>query len=99
MSAEIHDAPSITWQETHRNLTDDEIRALPFDLKICFYLAPWNISATSKITSVDAWADVMALGFCDGETESSGTGADRARRKAWSLIAFLKTYAKLGWVQ
>ena len=60
MSADT-DVPTESWREAHRNLTDAEIRALSFELKICFYLAPWNISASEEIKSVNDWADVMGI--------------------------------------
>jgi hypothetical protein len=92
------DAPTETWKETHRNLTDDEIRDLPFELKICFYLAPWNISASGRILSVNDWVGAMGVAFCE-EGEDAWEGETRARGQAWKLIVFLKTYARLGWTK
>ena len=83
------------WRLAHRNLTEDEIRDLPFELKICFYLAPWNTAASGKITSVDKWSGVMGAGFCC-EGEEIEDGCNRAKKKAWELINFLKKY---GWNQ
>jgi len=37
-----------------RELTDEEIKNLPLDLKICFMLCPWNTRA--EITSMETWA-------------------------------------------
>lgn len=88
------DSPTNEWKETHRRLNDAEIRALPFELKMCFYLAPWNISAASRIKDVNSWADVMGMGFCDNEDESGDKGYRRAKERAWNLINFLKKY---GW--
>ena len=72
-----------------RNLTKDEILALPFDLKICFFLQGWN--AHPEIKTVDDWAKIFGINFCR-ENESCEAGTLRAREKATNIINFLRKY-------
>jgi len=52
--------------ENYRSLTKEEIKALPLDLRICYFLQPWNISAS--IHSVEEWIDsFLWLWACDDE--------------------------------
>lgn len=45
--------------EKYRPLTTEEIKALPLDLRVCYFLHPWNVRA--EIKSVKDWVDIF---FC-----------------------------------
>jgi len=43
--------------ESYRNLTEEEIKLLPLELKVCFYLCGWNKSV--KIKSPEDWIETF----------------------------------------
>ena len=46
-----------------RDLTDEEIRNLPIDLRVCYFLQAWNISANIK--DVHDWVNMFYMQMSD----------------------------------
>lgn len=72
----------------YRELTDDEINALPLDLRCCWYLQPWN--ANAKHTTVKGWAKGLGAMRYWGEHITSQQAIRLAEAEAVALIAFVK---------
>ena len=53
--------------DQYRELTEDEKNDLPMEVKICFQLHPWNISA--NIHSLEDWLEKMWFGWTPSDSE------------------------------
>jgi hypothetical protein len=77
-----------------RDLTDEEIGALPIELKVCFMLQGWNNLA--EINSVDDWKESFWVFWANTEdavTQECKTEAKEAMERDWkdlhhSLVLF-----------
>jgi hypothetical protein len=71
--------------EEYRELTKEEYNNLPLELKICFYLTPWNIHA--NINSVDDWARAFGDWYYAGyETDA----INKIKKEYQLLYEFIK---------
>lgn len=43
----------------YRKLTEEEIKLLPFELKICYMITPWNISFNPL--SISEWVENLGM--------------------------------------
>jgi hypothetical protein len=74
-----------------RNLTEEEYIALPLELKICFYLAGWNISA--NIHSVEDWINTFYFWYDSADEHDDNykgdgkTNAMKEYQKLYDLIS------------
>jgi hypothetical protein len=70
-------------------LTQEEIRTLPIDLKVCFYLIGWNHDFNPK--TVDDWIDCFYTYFGD-ENCSDNKSMAIAREEFNRLYQFIIKY-------
>lgn len=62
----------------YRELTVEEVEALPFDMRLCFYVQPWNVSAEFK--SVDDWLSSFECMWREGSLATIADLISKAKR-------------------
>ncbi len=81
--------------KNHRDLTSEEYENLTLELKCCFFLRPWNISA--EIKTVEDWVNLFWTDYLpeeDYEVERLGNYSfhckNLSRNEVNTLIAFVR---------
>jgi hypothetical protein len=80
----------MTDEIDRRNLTEDEYWELSVELKVCFYLQGWNISA--DIHSVEDWLDTFGNWWDSSDEHDNGykgDGKENARKEFDKLYKFV----------
>lgn len=62
--------------EQYRSLTEEETKRLSLELRVCYFLFPWNICA--KIDSVDKWVETFHC-FYDDDDKDDAAWRERAK--------------------
>jgi hypothetical protein len=104
MTRNLFDGPNGVWKEgpvvhgesfnrdVYKNLTSEEVRALPFELKVCYSIQGWNHGFFPR--SVEEWANGMGwLAFKDFSGYSEETISDW-RQKAFNRAEYMINYIR-----
>ncbi len=74
------------------DLTPEEIRALPLDLRCCFYIMPWNKGFSPK--TIREWAIEHGGPLLFPEEDNLVLAADFAEKEARRLFEFVTMILK-----
>lgn len=72
-------------------LSEEEIKKLPLELKVCYMICPWNKGFNPK--NIEEWANYLGwYAFCREDDETDEDVCRRARKFAYEKLNFIRDY-------